>query len=361
MRVLIDGSVFGNKGQKGIQRYVHQLVLATQEHVAIMHHQKHRLSLPPDLYPLVLDAYNKRLPGKNLPLRAVRSFRRYVASKGFDVYHTPFMGVCPHPNTPSVMVVHDMVCEKLPEFFAADATLGTSIKKRAMDAATLLIAISQSTSNDLLDVYPEFQGRVRVIHHGAEHLPQICNSNKLIRNTLHAIPYALFVGDRVGYKNFRTLLYAISESNWPKELQLVVAGPKPTEDEINECRCRNLEKQVRFLGHVSDNELVSLYQNARCFVFPSMQEGFGFPLIEAQRLGTPVVASDIPVFHEIGGDGFESFNTSDPLSLARAVARVVEPDRGTSLRASGMLNATRFSWHNTAAQTAAVWRESSNY
>lgn len=355
MKVLLDGTVFGNGFQKGIQRYVRELVAHSDADVSLMHDHEGCITVPHALSDHVLKPFLKRLPRKNIPLRIWRSSQRRISIEGFDVYHTPYMGVSPNKRMPSVMVVHDMVCERFPEYFVGDASWESRRKKKAMDAATLLIAISQATADDLLYFYPEFADRIRVVHHGAEHLSQLEPSNSLI--TQNKPPYALFVGDRVGYKNFKTVLLAMVEPNWPDEILLKVAGPPPSDEELGEVRSMALDSKIAFLSRVDDSTLVDLYKQADCFLFPSLHEGFGFPLIEAQKCGTPVVASNIPVFMEIGGNGFEPFDPLDPASLAHAVSKVLDSVQSTALRRTGYENSMKFSWKTTAYKTTEVWRE----
>lgn len=358
MKILLDGTVFGNSFQKGIQRYVSELVANTAADVSLMHDNEGGISFPHAIADHVLKPFHKRLPGRNLPLRMWRGMHRKCAMRGFDLYHTPYMGMAPSLKLPSVMVVHDMVCERFPEQFAGDAASESNRKKRALEAATQLIAISQATADDLLSIYPQYAGRVTVIHHGAEHLAKEDYHNFFVPD--HAAPYVLFVGDRAAYKNFRCALLAMKESAWPSDLILKVAGPPPSDEELREVDGLNLAQRIDFLGRVDDATLVGLYKQATCFLFPSLHEGFGFPLIEAQRCGAPVVASRIPVFLEIGGDGFEAFDPLDPASLSGAVLNSLEPERSTTLRQRGYANSMRFSWRTTAQKTIEVWKGAMN-
>ena len=115
-----------------------------------------------------------------------------------------------------------------------------------------------------------------------------------------------------------------------------------------------VRSQIDWAGHVSDERLADLYNRAAAFVFPSKMEGFGIPVLEAQQNFCPLVASDIPVFREVAGDGAVYFMPDDPAGLGQAVDHAVS-DRG-SLIERGTANAARFSWAHAAARMIEIYR-----
>ena len=359
MRILIDATVCTNTFQLGIQRCVTELVKNLSVDYAFMHHSVAGLRMDADLQSHVLPGYESRLPQRNFLRRTWLAWQRQRAlhAKTFSVYHTPYLGMCPIAGLPSVMVVNDMVCEMFPEQFHGDAKLESERKKQAIDKATLLLAISQATADDLARIHPSTCDRIRVVHPGRGHIQAYQASAQKPEGADFDFPYVLFVGDRKGYKNFHLLLEAMTLATWPDGLELVVVGPAPSEAELADCAQRNLVAKTHFTGRVDDATLAALYHGAACFVFPSRHEGYGFPLIEAQSQATPVVASDIPVFQEIGGEAFEKFSPGDAGDLARAVASATAPARRVELLELGTRNAARFSWQATAAKTLAVWQE----
>ena len=163
-----------------------------------------------------------------------------------------------------------------------------------------------------------------MIHPAAEHLQ---GSGAEPKGVETEDPYVLFVGDRLGYKNFATLVAAVAERGWPRQVNLKVVGTEFSEPEHRLLHYHGIEAKVIHAGRVTDAELKQLYQRASAFVFPSLCEGFGFPFLEAQHLGVPVLASDIPVFREIGGDSVTFFNPRDPQAIIGAMVKLLEPGR----------------------------------
>ena len=169
-------------------------------------------------------------------------------------------------------------------------------------------------------------------------------------------PYILHVGTLQPRKNLVRLVEAFARMR-DTNLQLVLAGKKgwlaePIFRKVEELR---LGDAVRFPGYVEDADLSALLSGAVCFAFPSLYEGFGFPVLEAQACGTPVVASNISSVPEVAGDAALFVDPHDTEALAAALARVLHDE---ALRADlieeGFANVQRFSWRRCAEQTLAV-------
>jgi glycosyltransferase involved in cell wall biosynthesis len=115
---------------------------------------------------------------------------------------------------------------------------------------------------------------------------------------------------------------------------------------------------IRVLGYVSETEMKSLFSSAAAFVFPSLYEGFGFPVLESMAAGTPVVTSAVASLPEVGGDAVLYADPNDAGDIARAVVRVCrDPELRSSLRARGLKQAAKFRWNDAAAQTLGVYEE----
>ena len=118
-----------------------------------------------------------------------------------------------------------------------------------------------------------------------------------------------------------------------------------------------LESRVIDFGYVSDRELTQQYLHASAFVFPSLQEGFGLPLVEAQTLGVPVVCSDTPIFHEISGESAQFFDPARADELVGAIKAVMNPHYAANLGERSRNNVKRFTWSNCAQKTFDIWQE----
>jgi glycosyltransferase involved in cell wall biosynthesis len=357
LRVLIDGVVFENNQQRGIQRYYGELLrrLPGDLNCTCFFDRPRRAVLPQgvdvvyrtEIYPVTR---------QDLWGRARRKAKRLFWPTRLpeaDVFHSTFFTRSPVPGLPEVVTVHDMVAECMPEHFAAAAKPQVAQKRECILQAAAIIAISEATRDDLLRIYPEVADRVTVIHHGADHL-QV--SPVKVPDPGGKDRYVLFVGDRSDYKNFETLVAAVVERDWPQGLILKVVGREFTAVEHQLLRYHGIESKVSHAGWVTDGELQRLYQAAAAFVFPSRCEGFGFPLLEAQHMGVPVLASDIPVFREIGGNSVVFFNPGDPATIIRAIVKTLAAGERERLVTLGRENVRRFTWAACAQKTAGVLR-----
>ena len=254
-----------------------------------------------------------------------------------------------------MVVVHDMVCEVMPHLFAKDPSLEISMKREAFEKADAIIAISENTKRDFSLFYPELQNKVSVVKHGADHLIYPREKKQNGSRFRSQAPFVFFVGDRVGYKNFHTLMDALNEEAWPMGLDLWVAGPKFSPAELAAIQYRGLLGRIQHVGLVDEAELDWLYRNSTCFVFPSLFEGFGFPILEAQARSAPVVANDMAIFHEVGGNAFLPCDCRNPALIAKAVCDLTNSVRREHLIEAGLENVKRYTWAETARKTVAVW------
>ncbi len=358
LRILIDGRAFEGSKQRGIQRYYREIFSRGGADNRINMFIRSRLGaeLPTNIQ---LTEIFEQFPLDRMDLagRAIAKARRkWMPTRlpAGDLYHSTYFTPNPCPGLPEVVTVHDMIPEVIPHHYGEGAAAELAKKKKSIFAATRIIAISHATAMDLKSVYPEVGDRIEVIHHGGQHFPKV-TAEELSAQELGAEPYALFVGQKGGYKNFSSLLDAVADVGWPKKLSVVVAGEPFSEAEITAIKYRGLERKFRSVVHPNDPQLRALYIGAATFVFPSLLEGFGFPLLEAQALGVPVVASDTRVFHEVAGEGFIPVNPLNSSSIAEGVSKSLESSVCTSLVTLGLENVDRFSWDACADQTFRVW------
>ena len=361
MRVVVDGIVFENPYQIGIRRIFSEVMQRSAAQLDYTLWLRKRPICPlPDGVRVLRDWGRTSVERWNIPGRALGWWgrRRYPqALRDTDIFHTTYFTPCPVPGPASVVSVYDMVAETelaTPggEVWAKDVQR----KRAAILSAKRCVAISQATAADLIRFYPQVADRVSVISLGADHLspkparpPGLAPPDKM--------PFALFVGRRKGYKNFQTLLEAVRLPTWPASLSLLLAGPPLDDTELKQLADLGIAEKVHGLGFVSDADLGQLYSAARCFIFPSLMEGFGIPVLEAQTHGCPAVLSDIPVFHEVAGSGAVFFDARNPQSLAEAVVRACEPDVRWQLINAAHDNRRRFTWERTAAAHVALYEK----
>ena len=271
----------------------------------------------------------------------------------------------PRHLPPSVITIHDVGFHYYPEAHRWGARTYLEWSTRdAVHRATRLIAVSQATAQDLAAIYGAPSSRVRVIYEAATPMPVPSPGTiKAVRERLGIRrPYALYVGTIQPRKNLVRLVqaYAKLHARGEAEFDLVIAGRtgwlgQPVFDEVNRL---NLGGHVLLPGYVSDDDLPPLLHSARLFCYPSLIEGFGLPVLEAQRAGVPVLTSNNSSLPEIAGDGALLVDPLDVDALADAMLRLSsdEPLRAR-LIAAGQANLTRFSWAKAAAETLTVLEE----
>ena len=268
----------------------------------------------------------------------------YLRKQRFDVYHqTYFDKNFNRINAPKIITVFDMIHEKFPESIPPwdPAVL---YKKTNCEAADKIIAISNSTKKDLIDLFDIKPNKIEVVYFGNS----FKNNGKI---HLEKEKYFLFVGKRSSYKNFENTLYAFHNfSKSEQNYKLVCAGGEPVSArEKLLLSSLGLDNQVNFLSEVSDEDINDLYQNAAALIYPSKYEGFGLPITEAQSLGCPVITSDVSSMPEVAGTGAVLV---DPYSIPCITAAMHKAiiDKDTLIEA-GLENVKRFCWRNCALET----------
>ena len=262
------------------------------------------------------------------------------------------------PGLPSVLTLHDVIYARYPEAHTRLMTLGMRLLvPLSARSAERIIAVSQAAAAEItrvLDVPPE---RIDVVYEGGRPPgPATPEPELRARLELGDAPIVFSVSARRPHKNLNRLLHAFA--GLPEGPLLVLPGyPTPFEGRLAEAISRlGLRGRVRLLGWVSDADLEGLYRAARCFVFPSLAEGFGLPVLEAMERGLPVACSNTSSLPEVAGDAARYFDPLDLDDIRRAIAEVMT-DEGlrSRLSAAGSDRAREFSWERAAAGTAAVY------
>ena len=304
----------------------------------------------------------RRIIEWDLPPRALfTAVSRWQARRvGANIFHSTYYTDPLAPARRIVVTVYDFNHERLPG--VTGSTHMIERKRACIQRADALIAISEATKTDLVEFCRVRPEQVTV-------MPLACNELFARTPTLpdeiaafvakHRLrqPYWLYVGRRGTYKNFSTLLRAFAAVAGETGGSLVVAGGRPELEthEIELLIAHRLEDRVVLLPGVSDDALRVAYAGAAAFVFPSLAEGFGLPVIEAMGCGCPVIASDIAVFREVAGEAALYFDPHDPAALATAMRRSLEPTTRTALAAAGRKRAADFSWDKSAAILRGVY------
>jgi len=279
----------------------------------------------------------------------------------FDIYHSTNLMRMPLVKAQRLVVTHhDCTHERFPQYFP-DVKKIYWARKRLFPQADAIICVSESTRRDLLEFYDVDPQKTRVIHHGLTRLPRSAEAAAALRCQLQR-DYILFVGMRPGFKNFQGLLQAFSDNKLHKSLDLLVLGGAPLSAEEKSAIARlGLNGSVIWLPKVSDETLAEAYAGATLFVYPSFNEGFGFPMLEAMSLDCPVLASRIPSSVEISQDAPFYFDVFDRGSFSREMLRAVS-DEAARRRAveRGRRVLAEYSWEACGQKTLDVYLNASN-
>jgi glycosyltransferase involved in cell wall biosynthesis len=297
--------------------------------------------LPETLVPEYRDARTLRERFVAMTLAALRPGRVRLRFVGLDAVHYPLTIALPTLQLPSAVTVHDLQHLDHPELFSrAERLWRARTHERSARAADAVIVPSQFVRRravELLGLPPE---RVHAIPWGVDH--QRFRPGDEARE-----PFLLYPARPWPHKNHARLFEAFARLREERpELRLVLTGGGH--------EGRVLPEGVEVSGHVSLDELASLYRRAACLVFPSLYEGFGQPPLEALACATPVAASNLPAIAEVVGDAAALFDPNEPEDIAAVVGGVLDaPDR---FAAAGPAQAAGFTWAETARRHEAVYR-----
>ncbi len=270
-------------------------------------------------------------------------------------------------NIPRVLTIHDLVWVHAAEtmsrkrWLAERMLMGPAIKD-----ANRIVAISQATADALNAYYPNIAGKLRVVYNGLtsfEHdqMPQDQVSALLARLGI-AQPFILFVGTLEPRKNLLRLLDAYSQlpENICSTLHLVIAGGKgwKMKDLSGRIAELGISRTVIQTGYISNADLAALYRNAYVLAMPSLYEGFGLPIIEANSVGVPVLTSNVSSMPEVAGDAAILVDPLDSASISAGLLRLAA-DRPFRDRLAGnaRANAARFNWNKSAAELLDIFQD----
>jgi len=253
-----------------------------------------------------------------------------------DVYHSPYYLMPYWPGVPSVVTIHDLIPLRYPEYFTPFQRLVYGVTVRlAARTAKMVLADSRSAAHDLQRFLGLSEARIRVVPAAADPTFHVCTAVevKAIREK-YDLPegYVLHLSSNKPHKNLVRLVEAwalLEERGETFGHSLALAGQvSPRYPEARDrIRLLSMKGRVRVLGRIPDRDLPALYSGASWFVFPSLYEGFGLPVLEAMACGTPVVCSNTSSLPEIVGDAAITFDPLETEAIAEALAyALADPD-----------------------------------
>lgn len=365
MKILFDHQTFTNQEFGGISRYFFELIKRFENdtidscEVGLKYTNNAYLNKDTleGLTPFFPDRtlYKKR---KIMDLLNKQICKKKLKKSNFDVFHPTyydpyFLKVI--GKKPFVVTFLDMIHEKLSDKYEGlkvDKNIFYQ-KKEMIENASKIIAISESTKNDIIDIFDVNPSNIEVVYLGNSLIRNLQNPERLI-----SYSYILFVGNRGLYKNFKLLVEASRDILIQNDITLVCAGGGDfNEDEKSFLQGIGIEKYVKYSKIDSDDTLTNLYSNAICFVFPSLYEGFGIPVLEAFACECPVVLSNGGSLPEVGGDAALYFYPEDINSIQSAITQVINNSKlREDLREKGKNRLKKFSWDETFSKTLNIYK-----
>jgi glycosyltransferase involved in cell wall biosynthesis len=279
-----------------------------------------------------------------------------VLTASADLFHVSNQIRNPPRKTRLTATLHDLTCWLMPELHTAgnvraDKSFADEVLKRAAG----LIAVSENTKRDAVRVLGIAESRIDVIYSG---VGDAYFDARAVEDRA-AKPYVLFVGTIEPRKNVDTLLDAwhLLKPDVRERFELVIAGATGWSSERTVARLRSGVGGIRYRGYVAESELPVLTAGATAFVYPSLYEGFGFPVAQAMACGVPVITSNNSCLPEIAGDGAVLVDPRSPLELAGAIEHVVtSASLREKLSAAGRLQAQQYRWDECARRSMQFFR-----
>lgn len=373
MRVGISTTIVANELTGGLAEYLNALLthlpclsssheyvlLSTRDDAEIFRCQSNRIRQV--IVPSII-----RHPMVNIAWHAV-AYSKILRKWKVDIIHIPdFRRFVTGASVPVVVTIHDMTRYILTDkydpvrMFYHRRILPSFLKRFAH-----VIAISENTKHDVLRFFPFLEDHISVVYDGIstslyKSLPR--DLVETVRSKLHLPRHYVLYVSRIEHpaKNHVGLIEAFrslkQSTNLPHKLVLV-GSPSFRSQEVYEA-ARSLGDQIMFTGFVSTQDLPAVYNAADAFVFPSLYEGFGLPVLEAMACGVPVAASNVSAVPEVAGEAAILFDPYDIREITQAMGRLLtDNDLRDALRQRGFERAKEFSWEKTARETLAVYEQ----
>lgn len=380
MKILYDYQIFSEQKYGGISRYFSQIISNLPKNfnieIALKYSDNEYLNF------LKTEAENKEAkfifhnlksissyPGKTIMSRILNKInstkqKRYISAnqnlcieklkqQDFDVFHPTYYDdyfLSYIGKKPFVLTIHDMIHELYPEMLKDVKIINQ--KSRLAKRADHIIAVSENTKHDIIEILNVPKEKISVIYH----------ANSLQTNDFIEIDlpkkYFLYIGKRSDYKNFIFFIFAINQIlKKNPDLNVICVGRNFDKMETEWINGLGLQNQLK-TKILKDNELSFFYKNALALILPSYAEGFGIPILEAFALNCPVVLSNTSSLTEIAGEAALYFDPKSVISIRNSVQKILSDSYIRKfLISKGLERSKKFSWNNSALETAKVYQK----
>jgi len=337
MKIIYDDIIYSLQRSGGISLYWSQLETHLKQDIRLLYKNcEDNIFLPKssivrevkDGGPIFLERY------KNIILREKAPF----------IFHSGYYRYCKNKNAINITTIHDFTYEHYRHDIKSIAH--KIQKKKAIYHSAGIICNSENTKKDLLGFYSDFKGKIKVIYLGL--------SDDYYPLNIPKKNYVIFIGGRTGYKNFS---YAIKLMQKLPELDLqIISGSKLTKKE-HVLLQDAIPGRYEYFSSLSNNELNIKYNEAKYLLYPSLYEGFGVPVIEAQAAGCPVVCCNISSLPEVGGDAAVYISGKNIEDDFKKIEQLNNRLYYKNVLEKGFENCKRFSWEKCAEETYSFYQE----
>jgi glycosyltransferase involved in cell wall biosynthesis len=363
MRIAINARLLGKKITEGVGRYTHEVIKSLSHQ-----YPDDQIILYVDQNEIDTTQYGPNVSCRNLIVHPRHPILWYIwfehlipralRQDDIDVFFSPEGMTSLRSRVPTVMTVHDVVFERYPAY--VQQSHARFLKKNSIkyhNRADQIVAVSQFTKEEILDIYNIDSAKVTVVPNGRSNdFYQLSDDEKSTLRQLHDIDYEyiLYVGSLHPRKNISRLIQSFEQfkTSSTSPIKLVLSGRLAwhSDDIADQLKQSPYPDDIIHLDFF-EGDLNALVNKAVALIYPSLYEGFGLPVLEAMSAGTPVITSGHSAMSEVAGDSAIYFDPTSVDEMSHAIARIVVDDELRSkLCTKGLEQAQRFSWKDHAQE-----------
>ena len=342
MKIIIDNIVFYLQKAGGISAVWYELISRLKRNTHLNINLVQYPNEPDNLFYKNFDLSNVKIIKRSCLFKFID---RYLPTKDKAItesfiYHSTYYRYSTNPFAINITTVHDFTYEYFSK--GIKKKIHSAQKRKAILNSKYIICISENTKKDLLKFIPEAATKdIRIIYNGVSDEYKVLSNEELSQTLfLPKNDYFLFVGARDGYKNFDFAVTAISQTNY----DLVIVGNQLSNNEIENLNEKLGEKRYVYIGRISNEKLNFVYNKAFALLYPSSYEGFGIPIIEAQKSGCPVIAFNGSSITEVIGETPLLLQELSKKEFNRCISLLEDNEKRKEIIIKGQENALRFTW-----------------
>ena len=361
-KVLLDNVIFDLQKIGGISNYWYNLLKESAGNDNIFYFEDKHLNK--NYYRSLIELPDERTikDRSKVPLKIKRYFSLRNIDKSYNVFHSSYYRYA-KGDIKNVTTVHDFMYEKYLCKYNFKRIIHSSQKYLALKHSDYIIGVSKNTLDDMIKYFPEFKNKkMQVIYHGINndfYPVEKKNDFTIIQNQkLYDNSYFFYFGNRRGYKNFGLLIQAYANllKNSKDIPVLVIAGGGDFDkEELKLIMEKEVLSNIIKLKKIDNNELNLLYNYCSGLIYPSLYEGFGMPVLEAMKAGSPVICSNFSSLPEVAGEAAIFINPDNISELESALYYLLDDDTRKELIKLGLKQSRKFSWEKTYKDTLEVY------